>query len=365
METRNENSTPWIATLPGTILKYELDDRGLSQKDFAVMIGMQKSHVCELIKGKRVMTKAIADRIEEVLGISAISLVNLQTQYEHDVRIIERKGVEERKAINMLKLYDEIFDVRTIFKRASLSTESAVVKLKYLKEICHLPKPAELQLEVNGMFKKSANTGQDVRMLMTWKILAETKAKTLVAEGVFVREQESEVVDELTAVLHENRDTMTNVTKILSKYGIAFCVEEKIEKVSVDGYSFIENGRPYIILTKRYDRIDNFAFTLMHEVGHIYKHYVNDSKHNYRLSIFSYDNESHEEREANEYASNALIPNREWRNAPQVRMNPKIIQKRYSEWAADKGLNKWIVLGRISYETGMYKFKSDKSRKIG
>ena len=237
METRNENSTPWIATLPGTILKYELDDRGLSQKDFAVMIGMQKSHVCELIKGKRVMTKAIADRIEEVLGISAISLVNLQTQYEHDVRIIERKGVEERKAINMLKLYDEIFDVRTIFKRASLSTESAVVKLKYLKEICHLPKPAELQLEVNGMFRKSATTGQDVRMLMTWKILAETKAKTLVAEGVFVREQESEVVDELTAVLHENQDTMTNVTKILSKYGIAFCVEEKIEKVSVDGYS--------------------------------------------------------------------------------------------------------------------------------
>ena len=30
-----------------------------------------------------------------------------------------------------------------------------------------------------------------------------------------------------------------------------------------------------------------------------------------------------------------------------------------------KGLNKWIVLGRISYETGMYKFRSDESRRIG
>jgi HTH-type transcriptional regulator/antitoxin HigA len=50
METRNENMTPWIATHPGTILKYELDDRGLSQKVFAEMMGMQKSHICELIK---------------------------------------------------------------------------------------------------------------------------------------------------------------------------------------------------------------------------------------------------------------------------------------------------------------------------
>ena len=40
-----------------------------------------------------------------------------------------------------------------------------------------------------------------------------------------------------------------------------------------------------------------------------------------------------------------------------------MIQKKYSEWAAEKGLNKWLVLGRISYETGMYKFKSDESRR--
>ena len=35
METRNENPTPWIATHPGTILKLELEERGISQKEFA------------------------------------------------------------------------------------------------------------------------------------------------------------------------------------------------------------------------------------------------------------------------------------------------------------------------------------------
>lgn len=82
MATRNESKTPWAATHPGIILRYESEDREISPKDFAVMIGMQKSHLNELIKGKRPITKPIADKIEEVLGISAVTLVNMQTKCE-------------------------------------------------------------------------------------------------------------------------------------------------------------------------------------------------------------------------------------------------------------------------------------------
>ncbi len=105
----------------------------------------------------------------------------------------------------------------------------------------------------------------------------------------------------------------------------------------------------------------------MHEVGHIYLHYLDldDNRSDSKLSIPDYDNESTEEREANAFAANALIPNEEWKNAPKVRVNPVTIQRKYTQWAIEKGLNKWIVLGRISYETGMYKFRSDESRKIG
>lgn len=114
MATRNESKTPWTATHPGTILRYELEDREISQKDFAVMIGMQKSHLNELIKGKRPITKPIADKIEEVLGISAVSLVNMQTQYEYDMKVIEQRGVEEFEAQNALSLYNEIFGCQNL-----------------------------------------------------------------------------------------------------------------------------------------------------------------------------------------------------------------------------------------------------------
>lgn len=364
MATKNENKTPWIATHPGTILQYELEERKISQKDFAVMIGMQKSHLNELIKGKRPMTQMIEDKIENALGISSVSLVNLQNQYDYDMRIIEKKSVEEQEALNILKLYNEIFDVKTLFKRIAITATSALAKVEYLVEIACLPQPAELQLEVNGMFKKSAKTGQDPRMLMTWKILAETKSKSLQPEGKFDVNNKDALIKKLSKALHENKETEKRVKEILSKEGIVYCSVKKVERASIDGYSYIENGTPYIILTKRFDRIDSFAFALMHEIGHIYLHYQDATKEDFKLSIPDYDNESQEEKEANTFAANALISSNEWKNAPKVRVNPFIIQKKYTEWANEKHLNKWIVLGRIAYETGMYKFKSDETRKI-
>ena len=365
MATRNESKTPWTATHPGTILRYELEDREISQKDFAVMIGMQKSHLNELIKGKRPITKPIADKIEGVLGISAVSLVNMQTQYEYDIKVIEQRGVEEFEAQNALSLYNEIFDVKTLFKRIGKELTTAVQQMQYIAETLCLPQPAELRLETSGMFRKSAKTGQDPRMLMTWKLLAELKAKEQKVEQPFSPERRNEVTCALARVLHDNRSTVHTVKELLAAEGIAFCIEEKVDKASVDGYSFIEDGTPHIILTRRYDRIDNFAFALMHEVGHIYLHYIDGSRSDCKLSIPDYDNESAEEKEANAFAANALIPNEEWKNAPRVRVNPAMIQRKYTQWAHEKGLNKWIVLGRISYETGMYKFRSDESRRIG
>ena len=364
MATRNESMSPWAATHPGTILRYELEDREISQKDFAVMIDMQKSHLNELIKGKRPITKSIADKIEAALGISAVTLVNMQTKYEYDMKVIEQRGVEEIEAKNTLSLYNEIFDVKTLFTRLDIVLLTAEQQVKYLVEKMCLPKPAELKLETSGKFRKSAKTGQDPRMLMTWKLLAEFKAKEQKVALPFDKTHKYEVVSSLVKALHDNKNTENTVKGILSTAGIAFCIEEKVDRASVDGYSFIEDGTPYIILTKRYDRIDNFAFALMHEVGHIYLHYLDGSRCDCKLSIPDYDNESTEEREANAFAVNALISNEEWKNAPKVRVNPLMIQRKYTQWATEKGLNKWIVLGRISSEAGMYKFRSDESRRI-
>ena len=84
MVTRNE-IRPYSPQHPGSILKIELEERGIKQKDFAESIGMRPSHLNALLHGARNISPRVAARIETVLGLSAQVLLNLQTNYDLDV----------------------------------------------------------------------------------------------------------------------------------------------------------------------------------------------------------------------------------------------------------------------------------------
>ena len=139
-----------------------------------------------------------------------------------------------------------------------------------------------------------------------------------------------------------------------------FGVVEKVDGASIDGYSFDYNGHPCIVVTTRYNRIDNLAFAVMHELGHV-KNHDNEDR---RVNLEDYNHESPEEKAANAFAANALIPDVIWEKIPEVQLYPAQIQRLYTKWAQNNGYNKWIALGRISHETGMFKFKNDASRRI-
>lgn len=83
MATRNE-IRPYSPQHPGFILKAELEERGIKQKDFAEMIGMRPSHLNALLHGKRNISSQLATRIEAVLEIPAHVWLNLQMNYNLD-----------------------------------------------------------------------------------------------------------------------------------------------------------------------------------------------------------------------------------------------------------------------------------------
>ena len=82
MATRNENPAPFMAVHPGMMIKPELEERGISQKDFAKMVGVQASHLSEVLNGKRTLTTDLALKIESAIGLPAKVLLSAQTQYE-------------------------------------------------------------------------------------------------------------------------------------------------------------------------------------------------------------------------------------------------------------------------------------------
>ena len=360
MEEKNK-IVPFIAVAPGATIKAELEARNIKQKDFAKAIGMQATHLSELIKGKRAISPKVAEDLERELGINAKFWMKLQAEYEYDCEVIKKRSIEEQKAQLLLNEYNEMLDINLIFKRIDVAFSSSVEKLDFVSHQLRLPKPAELKYNL-GKFRRSEKSGTNLRAIFTWEVLAQYAARQQQITQAYNSEND-DYIQQLATVFNENKDVIESTRKILSDNGIRFCVVEKVDKASIDGYSFLDtDGMPSIVVTKRYDRIDNFAFAVMHEIGHLKLH-VSETERRF-INLME---DTKEEQEANTFACNQLIPKTLWKSTtiPQVQLNrPWLIETKYSQWAEENHLNKWIVLGRISHETGMYKFKNDESRKI-
>lgn len=352
-------------THPGFILGMELKSRGLTQKVFAAQIAMQQSHLSEIIKGKRNITEQLAEKLEEALKIPAEHWRQLQAKYDYKLKAANLKAVEEREADALLAEYNRVYDLKTIFKNVGIAMKSASEKLKFCLEVLCFGTPAVQMRQLKGCYHRSEKTGLDPRMIATWSVLAKYEAgRKMEPTERFDRDKMDNLAIELRIIFNENNNTINRVERTLANYGIRFCIVPKVNHASIDGYSFFSNGVPSIVITKRYNRIDNIAFAVMHEVGHLKLHSSADETGKINLPITDAEDIPSEEKEANKYAANALIPECIWASLPSMTLNPRSIQKKCTKWAKDNGINKWIVLGRVSHETGMYMFKSDASREI-
>jgi HTH-type transcriptional regulator/antitoxin HigA len=143
---------------------------------------------------------------------------------------------------------------------------------------------------------------------------------------------------------------------LLTTQGIILVVEPPISGLNLDGAAFLVGNTPVIGMTLRRDTIDNFWFTLLHEVGHIILHYKIDLRSGFFDDVDNADvNEI--EKEANDFASNLLIPNERWMRSPaRIAKYSGVIEK----FALDLGVHPAIVFGRLQKERKNYAMFANK-----
>lgn len=91
--------TAYIPTHPGSVIKEELEYRGISQKRFAEAIRMPYSMLNEILNGKRPVSTEFALSIEVALGISAELLGRMQTRYNFTMARKDQKTIDRLDAI--------------------------------------------------------------------------------------------------------------------------------------------------------------------------------------------------------------------------------------------------------------------------
>lgn len=142
--------------------------------------------------------------------------------------------------------------------------------------------------------------------------------------------------------------------KKLEKTGISVVIEPHLKGTRVDGACLKDaDGKPIIALSLRYDRLDNFWFTLLHELAHVMKHldyndtFVDDLDHN---SI------NQKEAEANRLAREAFIPRGIWKTSNAF-LNPK--REHIYDLANELRIHPAIIAGRLRSELNDYTIFND------
>ncbi|TAN01179.1 MAG: addiction module antidote protein, HigA family [Chitinophagaceae bacterium] len=67
---------------PGELVKEEMEERNLTQKEFAKMLDIEQSNLSDILNGKRRLNASFALKLEKIWGINAELWVGLQARYE-------------------------------------------------------------------------------------------------------------------------------------------------------------------------------------------------------------------------------------------------------------------------------------------
>jgi HTH-type transcriptional regulator/antitoxin HigA len=137
---------------------------------------------------------------------------------------------------------------------------------------------------------------------------------------------------------------------LLSK-GIILITEKHLSGTYLDGAAMLDrNSRPVIGLTLRFDRLDNFWFVLLHELGHVFLHLMDGL----RYDFFDEEDTAGDdkvERDADAFALDSLIPESKW---DECLSRFALSEEAVRIDARNLGIDPSIIAGRIRKERGDY-----------
>lgn len=327
-------------TLPTPIeaIKFRMEQADLKPADLIPYIG-SRSRVSEVLSGKRKLTLDMMRRLETGLGIPAKVLLRGTDEDEENPHYESWSN----------RLFAEMKD-RGYFKSLMKKGESKEVVLT------NFFSPLMAPTQIVGMLRQSSYRSSpltDKRALVAWsayvfmqakKIKVPTKYKNGIVDLEFMQRVVKLSTDENGPLLARD---------FLLKHGIILVIEKHFPKTHLDGAAILINkDNPVIGLTLRFDRLDNFWFTLMHELAHIALHYDNPE-----INLFFDEIEGvkvdldKRESEADALAGEALVPESKWEVSPAKRI-PSVMAAK--SLARELSIHPAIVAGKMRYEGNKY-----------
>jgi len=344
VEDFEKRSFPFDVPDPIDAIEFRMSEQGLRQKDLVPLIG-SRSRVSEVLGRKRPLTVQMIRSLSIGLGIPLEALVAEpgSGRAASDIAVYDDIDLKKFPVKEMEKLgwFESI-------KKGARSNSEDMVRA-FLAQLT--------TGSAAKAFYRRTFRGEEIDTKAYYSTLAWTARVLVRAKGAKLPQTKFDPAKITPAVLRELgqlswfEEGPRLAVEFLAKYGIALIVEPRLPNTRLDGAALLmENNVPVIGLTLRFNRVDYFWFTLVHELAHVWKH-LNSIDEAFVDRLENMDSKLALEKEANRIARDALIPRAIWKRSEAFLAPTK---QAIQELADQLHIHPAIVAGRLQFETGRY-----------
>lgn len=260
---------------PGYFIREQLELREWTQEDLSSVTGLSIKHLNQILQDKIPVSIDLARILAEVFNNSPTYWVNLNTAYR--LWLVTEKTQQEQD-VEIKALIYERMPIKDMLLKGWLQPWESVADLK--KQVLRFWGWDTLDFSILDkqylpcLTRKSETYNQfNASYAITWY-----KKAMKEAERFQQRPYDKQKLEQLYEQIHlftTYEDGINRFIEALASAGVTFFVLPHLQKTYLDGAAFFMEDKPVIVYTGRYKRIDNFWFTLAHEIAHVLYH-LND-----------------------------------------------------------------------------------------
>lgn len=329
---------------PGDVLDETLEARGISKQEFAERCGRTPKFISEIIAGKAALSEETALQFGHVLDMDPELWTNLEQNYRLKLAQEEERLVLSTKA-DWVKTYP-ISDMvkKGLLQKSKDVAETARGILDFFGVASVEALDNIFSKRAEGLaYRRSASFQGHPEALMTWLRWGERIAsETAIAD--YDQARFRECLKEIRCLTTAEAEMIQQrCVEVCATAGVHLIFVPELPGTRLSGATRWVGNNPVIQLSLRHKSDDHLWFTFFHEAGHVLLHgkkgvFIDDSKN---------DATDEQEIEANEFASNILIPAKQW--SAFVESKP-FTEAAIKSFAEDCGIAPGVIVGRLQHE---------------
>lgn len=338
---------------PAQLIGDHLLRKGWNQRVLALVLGVRESVISRVLSGAKPIDAELALTLQAVLGVSAQKLLQLQQEYE-----LARAQIELRLDPELPRraaLFDHL-PVSEMVKRGWLRGVTDVRSPDLQSALCELFKVGSVE-EIDFLphaAKKTEVSSDATPVQMAWLYRVRQMATDYPAARYAPSKLESALVKMQPLLI--SPEGVRKVPKLLMEAGVRYVIVESLPAAKIDGVCcWLDDEKPVIGVSVRFDRIDNFWFVLRHEIEHVLRR---DGQQIARLDVdmekeVSEGDIPEEEKLANSAAAEFCVPAARMRDFI-ARKAPTFAERDIRGFAATLQRHPGIVAGQLQHQTKRY-----------